>query len=143
MLMGVSVLFALMIPIIAFNESITHVTSTAAAVLLALYAVSFVLVLSLNMDLAAEVEDRGHAFEGQFIRTSSVMRLLLGVGVGIIVLGTFSAFPSALEIAFVIRILVTLVVGLEILCIISWLVAGVRLGMMSEGFKFTRVEHQL
>ncbi|MHA1925390.1 MAG: hypothetical protein ACW974_05700, partial [Candidatus Thorarchaeota archaeon] len=87
MLMGVSVLFALMIPIIAFNESITHVTSTAAAVLLALYAVSFVLVLSLNMDLAAEVEDRGHAFEGQFIRISSVMGLLLGVGVGIIVLG--------------------------------------------------------
>ncbi|MFW9889807.1 MAG: hypothetical protein ACFFER_16585, partial [Candidatus Thorarchaeota archaeon] len=54
MLMGVSVLFALMIPMIAFNEGIAHVASTAAAVLLALYGVSFVLVLSLNMNLAIE-----------------------------------------------------------------------------------------
>jgi hypothetical protein len=143
MLMGVSVLFALMIPMIAFNVGIAHVASTAAAVLLALYAISFVLVLSLNLNLAAEVEDTGNPIEGGYIRISSVMGLALGVVVAIVVLATFSAFPSALEIAFVIRLLVTLVVGLEILCIISWVVAGVRLGMMSEGFKFTRLEHQL
>jgi hypothetical protein len=143
MLMGISVIFALMIPLIAFNEGIAHVASTAAAVLLALYAVSFVLVLSLNLKLAAEVEDRGHGFEGQYIRTSSVAGLALGAVVGLIALAAFSAFPTAPQIAFVIRILVTLVVGLEILCIVAWLVAGVRLGMMSEGFKFTRVEHRL
>jgi hypothetical protein len=143
MLMGISVIFALMIPLIAFNVGIAHVASTAAAVLLALYAVSFVLVLSLNMNLAAEVENTGHVFEGQYIRTSSVLGLGFGAVVAIIVFATFSVFPTALEIAFVIRLLVTLVVGLEILCIISWLVAGVRLGMMSEGFKFTRVEHRL
>lgn len=144
MLMGVSVLFALVIPLIAFNEGIAHVASTAAAVLLALYGVSFVLVLSLNMNLAAEVEDTGHTFEGQFIRVSTVIGLVFGAIVAIIVMSVFTAaFISALELAFAIRLLVTLVVGLEILCIISWLVAGVRLGMLSEGFSFTRVEHSL
>jgi hypothetical protein len=142
MLMGVSVLFALMIPMIAFNVGIAHVASTAAAVLLALYGVSFVLVLSLNMNLAAEVENKGHAFEGQYIRVSTIIGLAFGAIVTIIVMATFtSASISALELAFAIRLLVTLVVGLEILCIISWLVAGVRLGMLSEGFRFTRVEH--
>ena len=141
--MGISIIFALMIPIIAFNAGIAHVASTAAAVLLALYAVSFVLVLSLNMNLAAEMEDRGHAFEGQYIRVSTVMGLALGAVIAVLVIATFAAFPTALQIALIIRLLVTLVVGLEILCIISWLVAGVRLGMMSEGFRFTRVEHTL
>ncbi len=143
MLMGVSVIFALMIPMIAFNEGITHVASTAAAVLLALYAISFVLVLSLNLNLASEVENEGRAFEGQFIRVSSVMGLALGVVIGLLVIATFSGFPSPLEISVMIRLLVTLVVGLEILCIISWLLAGVRLGMLREGFSFTRVEHKL
>ncbi|MHA2353946.1 MAG: hypothetical protein ACXADC_02130 [Candidatus Thorarchaeota archaeon] len=142
-LMGVSVIFALMIPMIAFNEGITHTASTAAAVLLALYAISFVLVLSLNLNLASEVEQVGHGFEGQFIRVSSVIGLALGAVIGVGVLATFSGFPSALEVAFMIRLLVTLVVGLEILCIISWLVAGVRLGMLREGFSFTRLERRL
>ncbi|MFW9911841.1 MAG: hypothetical protein ACFFEU_05200 [Candidatus Thorarchaeota archaeon] len=144
MLMGISVLFALTIPMIAFNEGIAHVASTAAAVLLALYGVSFVLVLSLNMNLAAEVQNKGHAFEGQYIRVSTAIGLALGAIVAVVVMATFTAASiSALELAFSIRLLVTLVVGLEILCIISWLVAGVRLGMLSEGFRFTRVEHSL
>jgi hypothetical protein len=143
MLMSVSVIFALMIPMIAFNVDINHVASTAAAVLLALYAISFVLVLSLNLNLSSEVENKGHAFEGQFIRVTSMIGIALGAVVSIIVISSFTGFPSPLEVAFVIRILVTLIVGLEILCIISWLVAGVRLGMLREGFSFTRVEHKL
>ncbi|MFW9967853.1 MAG: hypothetical protein ACFFEA_11940, partial [Candidatus Thorarchaeota archaeon] len=143
MLMSISVIFALMIPMIAFNEDINHVASTAAAVLLALYAISFVLVLSLNLNLSSEVEDKGHRFEGQFIRVSSMIGIALGAMVSLIVISSFAGFPSPLEVAFVIRLLVTLVVGLEILCIMSWLVAGVRLGMLREGFSFTRVEHKL
>ena len=143
MLMSVSVIFALMIPMIAFNVDINHVTSTAAAVLLALYAISFVLVLTLNLKLSSEVENQGHGFEGQFIRVTSMIGLGLGAIVSLIVIGTFAGFPSPLEVAFIIRLLVTLVVGLEILCIISWLVAGARLGMLREGFSFTRAEHRL
>ncbi|MFX0108684.1 MAG: hypothetical protein ACFE7R_10390, partial [Candidatus Hodarchaeota archaeon] len=142
-LMGFSTIFALTIPIMAFNQGITHVASTAAALMLALYALSFVLVLSLNLSLASDVEEQGHGFEGQFIRVTSVIGLALGAIIGVMTLITFSGFPEPLTVSYMITLLVTLVTGLEILCLMSWLIAGIRLGMMREGFSRTKIEHNL
>jgi len=52
------------------------------------------------------------------------------------VLGVFSVFPSIFDIATVLTLLVVLVVSLEILVTISWFIAGFRLGMLKDGFRF-------
>lgn len=139
LLMGMSVLFALIVPLIAGNVGIIHIASTGAALLMALYAISFVLVLSLNLNLASDVEETGHAFEGQLIRVSSIAGLVFGAVVAILVLGVFSGFPSPVEVSLVITILVTLITGLEVLSLLTWFLAGIRLGMMKEGFGLTRI----
>ena len=128
--MGVSVMFAFLVPVIAGNDTVPHEASTGAALLLALYSVSVVLIMSLNMNLANDVEDQGHGFEGSLIKVSTIAGLLAAAGVIILVLAVFAGMPTASEIAFMISIMVIFVVGNETLSIIGWLVAGVRLGMM-------------
>ena len=56
----------------------------------------------------------------------------------IIVLIFFAGLPTSNDIAFVVSIMVTFVVGSEILSILSWFIAGVRLGLLKEGFKIQR-----
>ncbi|MDF1539602.1 MAG: hypothetical protein P1Q69_11945 [Candidatus Thorarchaeota archaeon] len=142
---GLTVLFAFLIPIVAAAyKGVAHQALTAAAILLALYAISFVTLLSLNLGLAGHVEDAGHAFEGMFIRMTAIVGMILGGMIALIVFGTFSSFETtALEMAGVITLLVVLIVGLEILLSIGWLLAGVRLGMLKAGFKFTRVTDEV
>ncbi len=48
--------------------------------------------------------------------------------------------PTPAEIALMVSIMVTFVVSVEILSIIGWLVAGIRLGMLKQGFKLTKLE---
>jgi hypothetical protein len=55
------------------------------------------------------------------------------------VLFFFAGLPTPEEIAFVISIMVTFVVGGEILSILSWLIAGIRLGLLKQGFRFHRL----
>lgn len=137
---AMSVLFALLVPIIGDpTATVSHKALTAASIMLALYAISFVLVLSLNLNLAGEVEDTDNPYEGMLVRIVTIAGIILGSIVAVIVLGTFSGFPSTTEIAFVITLLVTLVVGLEILNLLSWLIIGVRLGMLKGGWRFTRI----
>ncbi|MFX1369663.1 MAG: hypothetical protein ACFFAY_13795 [Promethearchaeota archaeon] len=138
-LMGLTILFALIIPLIAGNVGIIHIAGTAAALLLGLYAISFVLVLSINLNLASDVEETGHSLEGQIMRVSSASGLVLGTLVAIFAIAVVSGFPDALQISLVITALVTLIAGLEILCLFTWFIAGVRLGMLKEGFSFTRL----
>ncbi len=134
---GLTLIFALMIPMIGDpSASLTHQALTAAAVMLAGYALSFVLVLSLNLGLASEVEDTQNPYEGMLVRVVSIAGLAMGVVAGAIIMGTFSGFPSAGEIAIVITLLVTLVVGLEILNLLSWIIIGTRLGMLKKGWKY-------
>ncbi len=142
---GITLLFAFLIPIVALAyKGISHEALTAAAILLALYAISFVLMLSLNLGLAGFVEDSGHAFEGMFIRMSAIAGMVLGGIIALIVFGTFSSFQTtALEMAGVITLMVVLIAGLEILLSIGWLMAGVRLGMVKAGFRFTRVKDEV
>jgi len=112
--------------------------------MLALYAISFVLLLSLNLGLAGHVEDNGNAFEGMFIRMTAIAGMVLGGIVALIVMGTFSSFETtATQMADVITILVILIAGLEVLLTIGWVLAGVRLGMLKSGFRLTRVEDQV
>jgi hypothetical protein len=129
-IMGVSVIFAFMVPVIAGNDTVTHEASTGAALLLSLYSISVVLILSLNMSLANDVEDKGHGFEGNLIKVSTIIGLLVAAGVIILTLAVFAAMPTASEISIMVSIMVTFVVGNEILSLIGWSVAGVRLGMM-------------
>lgn len=139
-LMGASVLFAFMIPAIAGNESVAHEANTGAALLLALYSISLVLVMSLNINLANDVEDQGHGFEGSLIKVSTVAGLIAAAVVVILVLVVFAGMPSPTEIATMISIMVTFVVASEVLSIIGWFIAGVRLGMLKEGFSFSRIK---
>jgi hypothetical protein len=139
-LMGASVLFAFMIPAIAGNQSVAHEANTGAALLLALYSISVVLVMSLNINLANDVEEEGHGFEGTLIKMSTFAGLFAAAVVVILVLIVFAGIPSPSQIAIMISIMVTFVVSSEILSILGWLIAGIRLGMLREGFKFTRLE---
>ncbi|MFW9964171.1 MAG: hypothetical protein ACFFCX_11440 [Candidatus Sifarchaeia archaeon] len=139
-LVGMSVLFAFMIPVIAGNESVAHEANTGAALLLALYSLSVVLVLSLNLKLANDVEDTGRRFEGTLIKVTSITGLLAVAAVVILVMIVFAGMPTPSQIALMISIMVTFVVSTEIFSIINWLIAGVRLGLLREGFKFARQE---
>ncbi|TFG11298.1 hypothetical protein EU537_12730 [Candidatus Thorarchaeota archaeon] len=140
-LSGLSMLFALLIPIVAQAfKGITHMALTAAAIMLALYAISFALVLSVNLSLAENVEDTGNPIEGMLIRLTTIAGIVFGALIAVYVLATFSGFPSALQVSGAITWLVILVTGLEILNFIGWLSAGARLGMLRSGFKFMKHE---
>jgi len=140
-LMGISFLIAFMIPVIAGNESIGHEANTGAALLLALYSISSVLVISLNLNLANDVEDEGHGFEGGLLKVSTMAGLLAAGIVVLLVLITFAGMPTAGQIALMVSLMVTFVVSLEILSIIGWFVAGFRLGMLKFP-RFSRPEIQ-
>ncbi len=136
MLGSFSLVFALTIPMSSLAVGVIHMANTAAAMLWAFYAITFMLVLSLVLGLAREVENAGHELEGQLMRTIAIVGVLLGAITAVIVLGVFSVFPSIFDIAAVLTLLVALVVSLEILFAISWFIAGFRLGMLKDGFKF-------
>ncbi len=138
-LMGFSTLIALLIPVIAGNVTVTHEANTGAALMLALYSISVVLIMSLNLSLGNDVEDSGHDFEGTFIKISSIVQVVFAAFVAMMVLVYFSQLPSAGDIALVISVFVTFVVGAEILSIIGWLIAGIRLGLLKQGFRFQRI----
>jgi hypothetical protein len=137
-LMGASIMFAFMIPAIAGNESVSHEANTGAALLLALYSISLVLVLSLNMNLANDVEDEGHGFEGTFIKIGTIAGLIAAVFVIMSILIVFAGAPTPTQIAQMVSIMVIFVVSTETLSIIGWLVAGVQLGMLKQGFRLSR-----
>ena len=139
-LMGMSIMFAIMIPVISGNTSVAHEANTGAALLLALYSISIILVMSMNMNLANDVQDKGHGFEGTLIKTSTMAGLVSAAIVMVLVLVVFAGIPSPTQIALMISIMVTFVVSNEVLAIIGWLLAGIRLGMLREGFKFTKLE---
>ncbi|TFG34295.1 hypothetical protein EU527_04085 [Candidatus Thorarchaeota archaeon] len=138
-IMGATVLFSFMIPIVAGNNTIVHEANTGAAILLALYSISMVLLIGLNLNLSNDVIEEGHEFEGTLIKLSTLGQLIFGAVIAIIVLFYFSGLPSPDEIALVISLLVSFIVGSEILSIINWSFAGFRLGMMKKGFKFSRI----
>lgn len=140
MLGSFSLIFALTIPMSALAVGVVHMANTAAAMMWAFYAITFMLVLSLVLSLAREVEEKGHEMEGQLMRVIAIVGVLLGAITAVVVLGVFSVFPSIFEIATVLTLLVALVVSLEILFTISWFIAGVRLGMLKDGFKFVSRE---
>ncbi len=137
-IMGATLLFTLMIPAIAENDTITHEANTGAALLIALYAISSFLILGLNLDLAKDVEEKGHELEGNLIKFSTLGQLAMAIIMILVVLIFFAGMPTTGEIAFVISIMVIFVVGSEILSIISWFIAGFRLGLLKEGFKIQR-----
>ena len=139
-LMGMSIIFAILIPVISGNTSVAHEANTGAALLLTLYSISVVLVMSMNMNLANDVQDKGHGFEGTLIKVSTMAGLVAAGIVMVLVLIVFAGIPSPTQIALMISIMVTFVVSNEILSIIGWLSAGIRLGMLREGFKFTKLE---
>ena len=141
-LMGATVIFSLMIPAMAGNDTVTHEANTGAAILLALYAISIVLLMSLNLNLSNDVLEKGHDFEGTLIKFATIGQLIFGAFVAMVVLFYFSGLPNPDEIALVVSLLVAFVVSAEILSIISWLIAGLRLGMLKEGFRFSRLPGQ-
>ena len=130
MLMGISVMFAFLVPVIAGNETVSHEANTGAALLLSLYSISVVLLMSLNLNLANDVEDQGHGFEGNLIKVSTMGSLIVASVVVILVLIVFAGIPTPGQIAAMVSIMVMFVVGTEILSMFGWLVAGIRLGMM-------------
>lgn len=138
--MGASIMFAFMIPAIAGNESVAHEANTGAALLIALFSISLMLVLSLNLSLANDVEDKGHRFEGTFIKVSALAGLVAAVLFILSVLIVFAGVPSPTQIAQMISVMVIFTVSTEILSMIGWLIASIRLGMLKQGFKLTRLE---
>ena len=139
LLMGGTVLFSFMIPVIAGNFTVTHEANTGAALLLALYSISLVLLIGLNMNLANDVIEKGHDFEGTFIKIAAIGQLIFGAFVALVVLFYFSGLPNPDEIALVVSLLAAFVVSSEVLSIASWFMAGWRLGMLKEGFKFSSI----
>ncbi|MFW9907792.1 MAG: hypothetical protein ACFFEF_04395 [Candidatus Thorarchaeota archaeon] len=141
---GITLLFSFLIPVIASAfKGVAHQALTAASIMLALYAISFVLVLSLNLGLAGEVEDTGNPLEGMILRMTAIVGIAFGALIAAYVLFIFSAFPTALEMSLVITFVVILVSGLEIMLPVGWLISGFRLGMFKSGFSFTRVDQAL
>jgi len=140
MLGSFSLIFALTVPMSSLAVGAVHMANTAASMVWAFYAITFMLVLSLILSLAKEVEDSGHAMEGQLMRVTAIVGVLLGTITAIVVLGIFSVFPDIFEIAAMLTLLVALIVSLEILFTISWFIAGVRLGMLKDGFRFVSRE---
>ncbi|MGY5860531.1 MAG: hypothetical protein RTU63_14260, partial [Candidatus Thorarchaeota archaeon] len=137
-LMGATVIFSLMIPIIAGNDTVPHEASTGAAILIMLYVISMFLIMSLNFNLSNDVAEQGHGFEGNLIKFSTFGQLIMGVIMFMLVLIFFSGLPSSVEIAFVISFMVVFIVGSELLAILSWFIAGARLGLLKEGFRIQR-----
>lgn len=132
---GISALFALMIVMISSNETVTHQALTTAALTFALYALSLVLVLSLNLSLGSDILQKGHQLEGQYVRVAAAAGLVAGVVVALYAFYVFAGFPPALAVAGVITSLVILIVGIEITSILTWASAGARLGMLTQGFR--------
>ncbi|MHA1576704.1 MAG: hypothetical protein ACTSU3_05025, partial [Candidatus Thorarchaeota archaeon] len=140
-LAGMSLLFALLIPLIAAAfKGVAHMALTAAAIMIALYAISFILVLSVNLNLAGAVEDTGNPIEGMLLRMGAITGMVIGAAIGVIVLAIFSGFPTPVEVAQTITLLVWFIVSLEVLTFIGWLSAGLRLGMLKGGLKLDQVE---
>jgi len=139
-LMGMSIVFAVLIPVIAGNQSVSHEANTGAALLLTLYSISVILVMSLNINLANDVQEKGHSFEGLLIKVGTIAGLVAATVVIVLVLIVFGGIPSPEQIASMVSIMVTFVVSSEILSMIGWLLAGIRLGMLREGFKFSKLE---
>jgi hypothetical protein len=139
-LLGVSFFFVILIPAIAGNESVAHEANTGAALLLALYAISVMLVMSMNINLANDVQEEGHNFEGSLIKIATIAGLIAAAIVMILVFLIFAGIPSPVQIALIVSIMVTFVVSSEILSILGWLLAGIRLNMLRKGFKFTKLE---
>ena len=133
---GFSAIFALTVPWSAFAVGVVHAANTAAAMVWGFYAITYMIVLSLVLSLAKEVEISGHEMEGQLLRTIALIGIVLGAITAIVVLGVFSAFPSIFDIAFVLSFLVAIIVSLEILLAATWFIAGVRLGILKNGFRF-------
>ncbi|MBS3794849.1 MAG: hypothetical protein KGY80_08130 [Candidatus Thorarchaeota archaeon] len=133
-LVGSSFLFSLLIPIIAENFNVYHMALTSTAIMLFLYAISFAIVLSLNMNLANDVEELGYEMEGTFIKVATIVGLGFGALLAAGGMWVFSGFPSNILVGQVMTLLVTLILGLELLCVVSWLIAGIRLGMLTTGF---------
>ncbi len=142
MLGTASLFFALMVVMFEGAKSITKQAMTAAAIIFMLYTISFVLVLSLNLDLGSRILKQGHTLEGNLIRVVAAAGLVLGAITALYTFYVFAGFPSPLQIAGVITVLVALVVGLEILNLISWLSAGIRLGFLTGGFRFSDMERE-
>ena len=139
-LMGASIMFAFMIPAIAGNESVSHEANTGAALLLALYSISLMLVMSLNLNLANDVEEKGRSFEGTLIKVGTLAGLIAAAFVIIAILIVFAGTPTPTQIAQMVSVMVIFVVSSELLSITGWLIAGVQLGMLKQGFKLTRPE---
>ncbi|MGM0687347.1 MAG: hypothetical protein ACQET3_10290, partial [Promethearchaeati archaeon] len=95
---------------------------------------SYAAVLSLNMNLANDVEAAGYEMPGTFIKVATIVGMVFGVVLIVAGMWVFSGFPTNILVGQVITLLVTLIVGLELLCILSWLIAGIRLGMLTSGF---------
>ncbi|MCK5237912.1 MAG: hypothetical protein KAR33_00100 [Candidatus Thorarchaeota archaeon] len=141
---GITMLFAFLIPMIAAAfKGVAHMALTAASIMLALYAISFILVLSVNLNLAGDVEDTGNPIEGMLLRMTAIVGVAIGAVIALYAISIFSAFPTALQAASVITWLVILISSLEILLSLGWLVAGYRLGMLRSGFRFRRVDKTL
>jgi hypothetical protein len=139
-LMGISILFAFMIPVIAGNQSVTHEANTGASLLLALYSISVVLIMALNLNLANDVEDKGHGFEGTLIRMATLAGLVAASAVLILMVIVFAGMPTPEQIALMVSIMVTFVVSTEVLSSLGWLISGIRLGMLKVGFSVSRLE---
>jgi hypothetical protein len=139
-LMGISILFAFMIPVIAGNQSVSHEANTGAALLLALYSISVVLIMGLNLNLANDVEDKGHGFEGTLIRISTLAGLAAASVVLLLMVIVFAGIPTPELIALMVSLMVTFVVSTEVLQSLGWLISGIRLGMLKAGFRFSRLE---
>jgi hypothetical protein len=138
-----SAFFALLIPLYAGAFSLAHQALTAASIMFALYTISYILVLSQNLELGSKVQNAGYTFEGQFIRVAMGISLAIGAIVALIAFAIFtdiSAGPA--QISLVITLLITLVTSLEILCFITWLITGIRLNMLKGGFKFSKLEYK-
>ncbi len=132
---GMSLIFALMAITISGNPGVTHQALTSAALIFGLYAISFVLVISLNLNLGNDILKAGYQLEGQFVRIAAAAGLVAGILVALFLFSIFSRFPTASDISVGITLLVMLIVSIEITCVITWLSAGIRLKMITQGLK--------
>jgi hypothetical protein len=132
---GMTLIFALMTITISGNPGVTHQALTTVALIFGLYTVSFVLVVTLNLNLGNEIMKAGYEIEGQFVRIAAAVGLAVGIVVAIFLFSVFSRFPSASEISVGITSLVMLIVSIEITSVITWVSAGIRLKMITQGLK--------